>query len=117
MPRKLLLVALAVCYPLCAENMTGNNNPFDRNCVPCHRRLPATLQDMFKRYLLAYSSENNLKAGVYHYLRYPNKDISVMDKLFLKRFGVKSPTTLTEKELKEAVEIYWERYKVFGKLK
>ena len=117
MLRKLLLVAFVAYYPLCAEPLTATDNPFDRNCVPCHRKLPASLQDMFKRYLLAYSSENNLKAGVYHYLRYPNKDISVMDKLFLRRFGVKSPTTLTEKELKEAVDIYWERYKVIGKIK
>ena len=90
---------------------------FERNCVSCHKELPASLQEMFKRYLLVYSSENNVKAGIKHYLRYPSKDISVMSDLFIETSGIKSKTLLAEKELDEAVDGYWERFKVFGKLK
>jgi len=90
---------------------------FERNCVSCHKELPATLQEMFKRYLLIYSSETNVKAGVKHYLRYPSKDISAMSDLFIDTYGIKKKTTLNEEELDEAVNTYWEKYKVFGKLK
>lgn len=90
---------------------------FERNCVGCHEALPATLQEMFKRYLLVYSSETNVKAGIKHYLRYPSKDISAMSDLFIDTYGIKKKTTLNKEELDEAVNTYWEKYKVFGRLK
>lgn len=90
---------------------------FERHCVTCHSKLPATLQEMFKRYLLVYSSETNMKAGIKHYLKYPSKDISAMSDLFIDTYGVKEKTWLSQDELDEAVDIYWEKFKVFGKLK
>jgi len=90
---------------------------YEQNCIPCHKTLPTSLQQMFKEYLLVYSGEENVKAGLKHYLRYPSKGISVMSELFIDNYGIKKPTTLSRKELDKAVNIYWEKYKVFGKLK
>jgi len=90
---------------------------YERNCMECHQKLPASLQEMFKRYLLFYSSEANVKAGIKHYLRYPSKDISTMSDLFIDTYGVKEKTQLNEKELNEAINSYWKKFKVFGKLK
>jgi len=69
------------------------------------------------KYLLVYSGENNVKAGLKHYLRYPNKDISVMSELFIESYGVKKKTTIHQEVLDIAIDIYWEKFKVFGKLK
>jgi len=110
MVRKTLWVLLIL-------NTLNAENVFERNCVTCHQELPATLQEMFKRYLLIYSSETNVKAGIKHYLRYPSKDISAMSDLFVDTYGIKEKTKLSPRELNEAVNIYWEKYKVFGKLK
>lgn len=96
---------------------THAQDVFERNCIPCHQALPATLQEMFKHYLLVYSGENNVKAGITHYLRYPSAHISVMSKLFIDNYGIKSKTLLSPNELTQAVNSYWERYKVIGKLK
>jgi len=109
--KKFLFVIVAFVNILYAQNV------FERNCVACHKKLSATLQEMFKRYLLVYSSETNMKMGIKHYLKYPLKDISSMSQLFVETYGIKAPTTLSKKELNEAVDIYWEKYKVFGKLK
>ena len=110
MVRKLFLI-FTLCTVIFAEDA------FEKNCVACHQELPATLQEMFKRYLLVYSSESNVKAGIKHYLKYPSKDISAMSDLFIDTYGIKEKTTLSDKELEEAVSIYWEKFKVFGKLK
>jgi len=109
MVKKLLLILIlhAVCL---AEDA------FEKNCVHCHEKLPATLQEMFKHYLLVYGSENNVKAGIIHYLKYPSKDISTMSDLFIDTYNIKEKTTLNDEELEEAVNIYWEKFKVFGKL-
>lgn len=110
MVRRLLLFSLLTCGIYAQD-------AFERNCIACHQALPATLQEMFKHYLLIYSSEINMKAGIKHYLRYPTKDISAMSDLFVDNYGIKKKSTLSQKELDEAVDIYWEKFKVFDKLK
>ncbi len=94
-----------------------SDNTYTRNCIECHKYLPVTLQQMFKEYLQTYSGEENLKAGLKHYLKYPSKSISVMSKLFIDSYGIKKRTALNDEELDEAIHIYWEKFKVFDKLK
>ncbi len=94
-----------------------SQNVYERNCVECHKGLPTTLQQMFKEYLQMYSGEENVKAGLKHYLRYPSKSISVMSELFIDNYGIKKKTRLNKKELNEAIDIYWKKFKVFDKLK
>jgi len=108
--KKVLFLSLLLLQPLMSENI------YERNCMPCHHDLPTSLQQMFKEYLLVYSGEQNVKAGIKHYLKYPNKSISVMSELFIDNFGIKKKSTLTPEELDEAVNIYWEKFKVFNKL-
>ncbi len=94
-----------------------SQNVYERNCIECHKDLPTTLQQMFKEYLQMYSGEENVKAGLKHYLRYPSKSISVMSELFIDNYGIKKKTRLNKKELNEAIDIYWDKFKVFDKLK
>jgi len=91
-------------------------NIYERHCIPCHKTLPTSLQQMFKEYLLVYSGEQNVKAGIKHYLQYPNQSISVMSELFINNFGIKKKSMLSPKMLDKAIDIYWEKYKVFDKL-
>lgn len=90
---------------------------YERNCVPCHEALPTSLQGMFMNYLLVYGGEHNFKAALKHYLKYPSKEISVMPDLFIDSFGIKAESGLSDEELEEAIDIYWEKFKVFNKLK
>ena len=93
------------------------SDAFERNCVKCHEALPMSLRRMFMNYLLVYSGEKNTKAALKHYMRYPIKDTSVMSELFLKNFNVKKPLRISNDELNKAIDIYWEKYKVIGRLK
>ena len=108
---KKIVFFLGLISILSAENI------YERNCIPCHQNLPTSLQQMFKEYLLVYSGEQNVKAGIKHYLQYPNRSISVMSELFIDNFGIKKRSKLRDKALDEAVNIYWEKFKVFNKLK
>ncbi len=104
---------------LCMVLLSGVSaqDAYERHCVECHKELPTSLQRMFMRYLLVYSGEHNVKAGLKHYLKFPLREISVMSDLFLDNYGVKKKTTLTDKQIDEALDIYWEKFKVFNKLK
>jgi len=93
------------------------SNVYEKECIPCHKNLPTSLQEMFKKYLLTYSGEKNVKAGLKHYLDYPSESISVMSDLFRASYPIKKPTKLTKQKLNDAINIYWNTFKVFDKLK
>ncbi|MEA2028742.1 MAG: hypothetical protein U9N49_07175 [Campylobacterota bacterium] len=90
---------------------------FERHCVKCHAKLPASLHRMFFNYLLIYSSEKNTKEAIIYYLKAPDRDISMMSDLFLDTIGVKKATKLSDHQLKRAVDIYWQKYNVIDKIK
>jgi len=94
-----------------------SQNIYERNCVKCHKDLPTSLQRMFMSYLLVYGGEKNVKAGLKHYLQYPSKHITVMSDLFIDNYGIKKKTMLSNSELDKALDIYWDTFKVIGKLK
>jgi hypothetical protein len=92
-------------------------NSYERNCIPCHQNLPTSLEQMFMSYLAAYSGEKSVKSILKYYLKNPNKSLSVMSDLFIDTYGIKDATKLDDDALDEAINIYWEKFKVFDKLK
>jgi len=98
-------------------SFTKANTVYQQNCMQCHNKLPVSIDKYFYRYLLKYSSEKSVKESMLNYLKEPSKDKTIMPEAFIKRFGIKKPTQLNEKQLNEALDIYWNKYKVFGKLK
>jgi len=102
---------------LCLNTLSYSQDVYEKHCVACHKELPTSLQRIFMNYLLVYGGEKNLKAGLKHYLKYPSKHISVMSDLFVESYGIKAKTTLNDEVLEEVLDIYWDKFKVFDKLK
>ena len=96
---------------------TEANNSFDKHCVSCHSRLSSSMQKIMMYSLLTYSGEKNVKMGLDHYMKHPSRDISVMPQQFLNEYGVKKHSKISQKELNEAINTFWDRYKVIGRLK
>jgi hypothetical protein len=94
-----------------------NASVYEKNCVSCHTKLPVNIDKFFYRYLLKYSSGIETKYAIKLYLQNPKKENSILNEALLNRFGVKKKTTLSEKDLKKAIDEYWEKYKIFGKLR
>jgi len=94
-----------------------NASVYEKNCVSCHKKLPIKIDKFFYRYLLKYSSAIETKYAMKLYLQNPKKENSILNPALLKRFGVKKRTTLSQKELEKAIDEYWDKYKIFGKLK
>ena len=90
---------------------------YKQNCIECHKDMPVKIDKFFYRYLLKYSSEEDLKSALISYLKNPTKEKTILQEGLLNRFGIKEKTKLDDKELEKTVDEYWEIYKVFGKLK
>jgi hypothetical protein len=113
----LLLFLLSTSLFSNSKIETKKDNIFVKKCVPCHEYLPSSLERMFMSYLKVYSGEMTFKESLKSFLREPDEVSSTMSDLFLDRFGVKSKTELSDKELEEAVNIYWDMYDIRNKLK
>jgi len=94
-----------------------HSSVYEDNCVSCHAKMPVKIDKFFYRYLLNYSSEENLKTALIDYLKNPERQKSMLQEGLINRFGIKNKTKLNDEELKKAVDEYWQIYKIFGKLK
>ena len=92
-------------------------NIYEKNCINCHKIYAPPLKELFFEYLLRYSSEKAVKKALYTYLKNPNPKNSVMTKEYIKKYGIKKKTKLSDYELKKAIDIYWQKYKVIGRIK
>ena len=90
---------------------------YQDNCIRCHKKLPVSIDKYFYRYLLKYSSEQDTKDAMIKYLLNPTKQTTIMSKSFISRFGVKKKSSLSKKDLKTVVDVYWQRYDVSKRLK
>jgi hypothetical protein len=90
---------------------------YEHNCVSCHEGMTITLDKFFFRYLLKYSSEAEVKKALFTYIKNPKTETSILEPWLINRIGVKKRSTLSDKELHEALDDYWTYYQVFGKLK
>src|SRR5574344_972747 len=84
----------------------AKNDIYETDCVKCHNRIPVTIDKYFYRYLLKDSREKEVKKAMFNFLKNPKKEDSLMSESFINRFGVKKKTKLSDKKLKEALDIY-----------
>ncbi|WP_457594756.1 hypothetical protein [Hydrogenimonas sp.] len=75
-----------------------------------------TLEKFFFDYLLEYSSERQVKKALRRYLKHPKKKSSLAAEELVERYGLMPKTRLSDDDLRRAIDIYWEKYKVFGKI-
>ncbi|MCH9740936.1 MAG: hypothetical protein K0U38_08875 [Epsilonproteobacteria bacterium] len=111
----LLLLSTAIFAEPLKEH--EKDNIYTRNCIPCHEYLPSTLERLFMSYLKVYSGEFTFKETLKAFLRKPDVEMSAMSDIFLDRFSVKDKSDLSDEEIEEAVNIYWEMYNVRNKLR
>lgn len=114
MVKKVFLIILMV-LSLNADNT--DYSIYNLNCVQCHSQLPVSIDKYFYKYLLKYSSERDVKKAMFDYLKNPTSEKTVMTESFITRFGVKKKTNLNDSKLRNAIDGYWDKYKIFGKLK
>ncbi len=110
----LLLVATA---SIAQESQKSDQKIYEENCMRCHKQMSLSMQKIFMRYLLKYSAEVSVKSALIDFLKNPTYITSALRKDQIARYGLKSKTNLSDEDLRKAIDYYWEKYKIFGKLK
>ena len=112
--KKILIIIITLNLFSYGEEESANI--YEQNCIPCHRYLPFSLEQLYIEYLKAFSGKTVFKASLKSFLTEPKEATSMRSDTFLDRFSVKDSTDLNDTELDEALEIYWNLYDVRNKL-
>ena len=89
---------------------------FQRDCVACHNENGLSLERIFYRYVLTFSTELSTKVALKDYLNNPLEQKSLLSSFALAQFGVKESTKLSDEQLDEALDEYWEKFTFIGKI-
>lgn len=117
MTNKIILVLIFTLVLSGKEiELENRHNVYNKNCLPCHKYLPYSLEKIYMLYLKTFSGEKTFKASLKAFLKKPLEETSVMPDEWIEDFSVKEKTILTDKELDEAINSYWELYDVRNKL-
>jgi len=94
-----------------------NSNKLANSCLNCHikNKLPTEL--IYKRYLMKYSTKENMKQAIFKYLKKPDPKNSIMPQEFFLKFNTKEKLELNDKELLENIELFLNRFDIKKKLK
>lgn len=91
-------------------------NIYETKCVKCHKKGPS-LKKIYFDYLLRYSSERRVKKAMIDYLKNPNPKKSIIAKSYIKKHNRSFIHNFSDQELKEAIDFYWNKYTIKGKIK
>lgn len=85
------------------------SNIFEKDCLSCHKN-KKELKLFMIHYTLSYSSEKKIKEAIFNFLKSPISHNSIMPASFIMKYGFKNSSTLNDKELKKAINIYYQKY-------
>lgn len=92
--------------------LLSSNELLNKNCLNCHKKeqLPTNL--IYKRYLMKYSTKDRIFKALYHYLKKPNINDSIMPKAFFLKYPIKNRLKLNDSELKKSIKEFIEEFDI-----
>ncbi len=108
---------LVITVLISSISIFANESIYEKNCVACHKNFAIGLDKLFMSYLKKYSDEMSVKSALIDFLKNPNRATTAMSDDYIRRLGIKSKTDLNDSALKEAIDIYWQKYNVFDRIK
>jgi len=83
--------------------------PYETNCLYCHKD-KKELKLFMAKYSLKYSSEKKIKKAIFKFLKNPTSNKSITPYGYIIKHGFKEKSRLKDKELKEAINTYYDKY-------
>ena len=111
-----LLLTLSLTGKELERTLENKHKIYKQHCLPCHEHLPYSLEKIYMLYLKTFSGKLTFKASLKAFLKEPLEETSVMPDEWIENFSVKEKTILTDTELDEAIDSYWELYDIRNKL-
>lgn len=75
----------------------------ETKCLKCHIREQIPTELIHRRYLMKYSTKDEMQKAIFNYIKNPKKENSIMPPPFFFKFPMKEQIDLDDTELKEYI--------------
>ena len=113
MVKKLLIVLPILSHLSSGEEPTPR---LQNSCLTCHQEQKIPSELIYRRYILKYSTNSNIKTQLLNYLKNPKKERSIMPKQFFLKFPEKKLLDMNETALQNRIDDYLNYFDVRKKL-
>ena len=113
---KIVLIFVFSYALLFSSELSVKDYTLENYCLSCHKKNQIPSELIYKRYLMKYSTNKNMKDAMYSYMKNPKKVTSIMPTPFFLRFPMKEKISLSDKRLRKFIEEYLEAYDIRKKL-
>jgi len=87
-----------------------------KRCLNCHKKEQIPSELIYRRYLMEYSSKEQIKEKMLEYLKNPKEDNSIMPKQFFLKFPMKKVLDINGTILEEGVDAYLKYFDIEKRL-
>ncbi len=87
-------------------------NNFESDCLKCHKQSAIPMDMIYKRYLLEFSSHEDMKRAMVNFLKNPTKQKSMLPKGLLMGMSIKEKSNLSDKQLEDRIDEYLKIYDI-----
>jgi len=84
----------------------------NERCLNCHTQQKIPTELIYRRYLMKYSTNSNIKEKIYKYMKNPKKEYSIMPKQFFLKFTMKEKIDINDNSLNEGIDEYLKYFDV-----
>jgi len=88
----------------------------ENKCLSCHGKQQIPSELIYRRYLMKYSTREDVKEAMLRYLKNPKKETSIMPSQFFLKFPMKQSFAFSEEILRENINSFMDMFDVKKKL-
>jgi len=92
------------------------NEQLQSKCLECHIEEQIPTQLIYRRYLMTYSTQEEMQKAIFNYMKDPQKENSIMPPPFFYKFPMKEVIDMDDESLKENIRLFLEHLDVKKKL-
>ncbi len=92
------------------------NEQLQSKCLDCHIQEQIPTQLIYRRYLMTYSTQEEMSKAIFSYMKDPQKENSIMPPPFFYKFPMKKVLDMDDASLKENIRLFLDHLDVKKKL-
>ncbi len=110
---KIVLISTLLCLSTHASTLdTKHNISLNESCLSCHKEQQIPNQLIYRRYLMKYSTNTQIREAILRYLKNPQIKYTIMPSQFFLKFPMKKAINIEDKKLKILVNKYLDKFDV-----
>jgi len=99
-----------------AGETLSQNEELQSKCLRCHMQEQIPSELIYRRYLMTYSTKEEMQNAIFNYLKDPKKENSIMPPPFFFKFPMKETLDLNDESLEKNIGAFLDTFDVKKKL-